>query len=292
MLRHCDTLYSYYMDLEIIIKEYGAEYISSRTNHMTVMLSKLTDKKYRDEYRLFLAEGIKLTAEALEYADPNCIVLSRSTAENNQTANELMKRAKAKGVRIIVFADSAFEKVSTEKAPQGVISVVKYLDDIHCISGFDSWQRNKRLLMLDEIRDPGNLGTILRSAEALGRDGVILAGCADIYSSKTVRSAMGTLFRIPLYITNDGGKCVDVMKKNGRRVLASALGEYTLTLGEYDICDGDCLVIGNEGHGISVDVLEKCTACVKIPMAGNTESLNASAAAACILWEYFRRNKK
>lgn len=277
------------MDLELILKEYGAEYISSRTNPMTVMLSKLTDKKYRDEHRLFLAEGIKLTAEALEFAHPECIVLSRSAAENNQAANEIMKYAKNKGVRIIVFADSAFEKISTEKAPQGVIAAVRYLDGIHCRSGFDVWQKNKRLLMLDEIRDPGNLGTILRSAEALGTSGVILAGCADIYSPKTVRSAMGTLFRIPLYITNAGGECVDIMKKNGRRVLASALGEHTLTLGEYDICESDCPVIGNEGHGISADVLEMCTACVKIPMAGNTESLNASAAAACILWEYFRK---
>lgn len=277
------------MDNQLIIKQYGAEFISSRTNPVTIMLSKLTDKKYRDEHRLFLAEGNKLTEEALEFAHPEFIIFSSSAAENNPSADDIMKRAKKKGARIVVFADSAFDKISTEKSPQGVISVVKYLDGIHCRSDFGEWQKNKRLIMLDEIRDPGNLGTILRSAEALGIDGVILAGCADIYSPKTVRSAMGTLFRIPLYITGDGGECVDIMKQNGRRVLASALGEHTLTLGEYDICGSDCIVIGNEGHGIPLYVLEKCTERVKIPMNGNTESLNASAAAACFLWEYFRK---
>ncbi len=277
------------MDLDLFIKRYGAEYIRSRSNPRVVSLSKLTDKKYRDENKIFMAEGVKLTEEALRFADVESVVFSVSAAEKNPKAEYLVSLAVEKGARVILFSDAAFEKISTEKAPQGVIAVVKYLEDKHISRDFSSWQNGKRLLMLDEIRDPGNLGTIMRSAEALGIDGVILSGCADIYGNKTVRSAMGTLFRLPLYITSDGGECVDVMKENGRRVLAAALGEHTLTLGEYETESSDCPIIGNEGHGISQTILDKCTACVRIPMAGETESLNASAAASCIMWEYFRK---
>ena len=276
------------MDFDLFEKRYGAEYIQSRSNPKVVSFSKLTDKKYRDENKIFMAEGVKLTEEALRFADVESVVVSVSAAEKNPKAEDIASLAKENGVHIILLPDSAFEKISTEKAPQGVIAVVKYLTDKHVSGDFSVWQKDKRLLMLDEIRDPGNLGTIMRSAEALGVQGVVLSGCADIYGNKTVRSAMGTLFRLPLYITSAGGECVDIMKENGRRVLAAALGEHTLTLGEYEPEYSDCPIIGNEGHGISREILDKCTACVRIPMAGSTESLNASAAASCIMWEYFR----
>lgn len=294
VFRQCDTPHLFIMNLELyldnFLKTFRAEFIQSRTNPKTVAFSKLSDKKYRDKSGLFLAEGVKLTEEALKYADAvDTVIFSQSAVERHddrivrlaETANEL-------DIRVSVFADSAFEKISTESAPQGVIAVVKYLDDLHQNTDFEKWQKGKRLLMLEEIRDPGNLGTIMRSAEAMGVDGVILSGCADLYQPKTVRAAMGTLFRLPAFITNDGVSCVEIMKQNDRRVLAAALGEHTLTLGKYEIYPTDCPVIGNEGHGIPQEMIEKCTACVKIPMAGNTESLNASAAAACILWEYFR----
>ena len=99
---------------------------------------------------------------------------------------------------------------------------------------------------------------------------------------------MGTLFRMPAFVTQNGAECVRCMKNCGRRVIAAGLGEHTLTLGQYEIDKSDCVIIGNEGHGGSADIRKETTACVRIPMAGVTESLNASAAAACILWEYFR----
>jgi len=280
--------------LNAFLREFGAELISSRTNPKTVQYAKLSDKKYRDEYGLFLAEGSKLTFEALQHTDVECVVIAQSCAEQGRTrkpgviACELAGAALEKQVPVYVFADSAFEKISTEQAPQGFIAVVKKPEEIHRKTDFDTWQQGKRLLMLDEIRDPGNLGTILRSAEAMGIDGVILASCADLYSEKTVRAAMGTVFRMPVFITQNGADCVRSMKKLGRRVISAGLGEHTLTLGRYEVMKNDCPVIGNEGHGVSAEVLAESTACVRIPMAGQTESLNAAAAAVCILWEYFR----
>jgi TrmH family RNA methyltransferase len=160
--------------------------------------------------------------------------------------------------------------------------------NLHVTENFELWQSDRRIIMLDEIRDPGNLGTIMRTAEAMGYRGIILSRCADIYNPKTIRAAMGGIFRLPLYVTDDGAECAKVMKAAGRRVIAAALGEHTLTLGGYEIAESDCAVIGNEGHGISDGVLSECTACVRIPMQGLAESLNASVAASCIMWEYSR----
>lgn len=282
------------MKLDEFLPYYKAEYISSRSNAKVVTLGKLSDKKHRDRESIFLADGVKLAQEAVKYAHPDYLILAES-AIDTAAAKETAELCKAAGIPIYVFSDAAFDKISTEKSPDGIIAALAYMTGLHTftmrgdISKFDDWQQNRRLLLLDSIRDPGNLGTILRSAEAMGITGVILAGCADIYNHKTVRAAMGTLFRMPLYIADDSIPLIHKMKDSGRRVLAAALGEHTLTLGDYDVLVTDCPVIGNEGHGLSADVIDACTACVRIPMAGNTESLNAASAAVCILWESYRK---
>lgn len=276
------------MSVDLIIKEYGGEYISSRTNPKTVMLSKLTDKKYRDSCRLFIAEGVKLTSEAICYAEPQYVVFSESFANGSAEARTIANDAAQKKIKLIVMSDSAFSKLSTEKAPQGVLSVVKYQKDVYESKDFSVWQKNKRIIMLDSVRDPGNVGTIIRTAEALGMNGVVLCGCADIYNNRTVRAAMGSIFRLPVYFAEDGQECVETMKRCGRRVFAASLGEHSLTLGKYEIREDDCFIVGNEGHGVSEALIKSSTGCVIIPMAGQVESLNAAAAAACIMWEYFR----
>ncbi len=277
------------MEKNDFISRFNAEYIYSRANTKAIMLSKLSGCKTRNAERLFLAEGLKLADEAISYAEPKYLIFSESFACGNECAQSFAERVVARGLRLILMSDSVFEKVSTEKSPQGIIAAVKYMDELHVSDGFAAWQEGKRILMLDEIRDPGNLGTIIRSAEAMGVDGVVLCGCADIYNPKTVRAAMGSLFRMSVFIAENGVECVGIMRSCGRRVLAAALGEHTLTLGSYDTLFDDCVIIGNEGHGISSNILMGCTACVKIPMSGKAESLNASSAAACIMWEYFRQ---
>ena len=276
------------MELKAFIEKYRAEVIKSKTNPKIISWSKLSEKKYRDSLCLFAADGIKLAQEALLYADVQFLAVSEK-AVLNDIALPAADEAARLNVQTVLLPDPTFEKITDEKAPQGVVAIVKYSDKLHKKSGFAEWQRGKRLIMLNEIRDPGNLGTILRSAEAFGAGGAILSGCADIYNKKTVRAAMGTLFRFPLYITSDGVECAKIMKESGRRVIAATLGDNTLTLGEYEINLSDCTVIGNEGHGISKDLLNECTAYLRIPMAGKAESLNAASAATCVLWEYFRK---
>ena len=273
------------------MREWRADYLSSRSNPRVAAAAKLADKKERERQAAFLAEGIKLAREALSSAPRFVkeIFVSESAAETSEGVRALALEAAEAGVRVTLLSEPAFEKISTEKSPEGVIAAVGYLTELHVRGDLSRWQENKRLLMLDEIRDPGNLGTILRSAEALGVHGVILSRCADLYQPKVVRAAMGTLFRLPVFLTDDGEAAAPALKAAGRRVLAASLGEHALTLGSYEIKESDCPVIGNEGHGLSTAMLESASASVRIPMSGCTESLNAAAAAACFLWEYARR---
>ena len=273
------------------MREWRADYLSSRTNPRVTAAAGLAAKKERQRQELFLAEGIKLAREALSSAPRFVkeIFVSERAAETSEGVRALALEAAEAGVRVTLLSEPAFEKISTEKSPEGVIAAVGYLTELHVRGDLSRWQENKRLLMLDEIRDPGNLGTILRSAEALGVHGVILSRCADLYQQKVVRAAMGTLFRLPVFLTDDGEAAAQALKAAGRRVLAASLGEHALTLGSYETKESDCPVIGNEGHGLSTAMLESASASVRIPMSGGTESLNAAAAAACFLWEYARR---
>lgn len=278
------------MNTKDFIKKYDAEYISSRSNARITDISKLCDKKYREVQRRFLAEGVKLTSEALTHSSVDCILISESAVNKLDRIFEIADAARSAGSEMLLLSDSVFEKVSTERAPQGVIAVVNYMDHLHSSGDFLLWQQGKRLLMLDGIRDPGNLGTILRSAEALGIEGVVLYDCADIYNTKTVRAAMGSVFRLPTFSTDSGRQCVELMNSIGRRTIGAALGDHSLVLGQFDVLSSDCPIIGNEGHGISDEVLSECSDLVVIPMCGETESLNAAQATACILWEYNRNN--
>ena len=280
------------MELNRFIETFGAVYLISRANPKVTALSKLPERKFREATGLYLAEGVKLTGEALAAGiRPETVLFSESFAVTD-TAASLAEKTAQTGAPVTVLSDSAFEKVSTEHSPEGVIAVLPTGGELCRTEGFADWQAGRRLLMLDGIRDPGNLGTILRSAEALGTGGVILSDCADLYNPKTVRAAMGALFRLPVYRTDDPLGIIAEMRQNGRRVYAAALGEHTLTLGAYETRDTDCAVIGNEGHGLSRDVIDACDAALRIPMSGGAESLNAAAASVCILWEYARARKQ
>jgi len=270
------------------------EWIKSRSNPTLVTLSKLKDAKYRRREGLYLAEGIKLAEEALPYASVAYALLTEEAMEAGGKACQIALEAREKGARLVVLSREAFEKVSTEMAPQGVVFVLREDSDRHetVATGTEReaatrWRR-ERLLFLSDVRDPGNLGTVLRSSAALGVTRILLSGCADIYNPKTVRASMGALFRMPLALVEDPTEMIRALQLEGRRVLAAALSGDALTLGAYETEPSDVPVIGNEGHGLSDAILSAVDNFVKIPMVPGTESLNAAVASAVILWEYFR----
>ncbi len=258
---------------------FAVPYIASRQNSRVVAASKLTEKKYREKSRAFLCEGVKLTLEAAKWGSLLEVYVRESTAETFREVYDTVQSAKA---GFYVLSDSAFDKITTEKSPQGIIAMAA------CEKPFFEAKEDGVVLFLDSIRDPGNLGTIIRSACALGGVRIVLHSCADLFNPKTVRAAMGAIFKCDVATVSDGASYIRGCRLDGRRVLAAALTQDSLKLGSYEVRGNDVIVIGNEGHGISDDILAECTSSVLIPMEENTESLNASVAASVILWEYAR----
>lgn len=149
----------------------------------------------------------------------------------------------------------------------------------------------ERLLIAESLRDPGNLGTVIRSAYSLGIDTLILTDdCADIYNPRTVRAAMGAVFKLPtLTVARDRLPAyIESLRLQGRKVYAAALSDNSVGISDIALRRGDCFVIGNEGHGLSEKCINACTSSVIIPMREGAESLNAAAAAAICIWETVR----
>lgn len=264
------------------------EYISSRSNPLVMRYSKLADKKYRTEFGLFLSEGEKLASEAADYASVEAILFSEAALGSaSEALIAIIEKTVSKGARPILLTNEAFAKISTEHSPQGIISVVRASSIKANLLTLDMLPISERALMLDSIRDPGNLGTIIRSAAAFGCNYVILNNCAGLTNPKTVRASMGALYKLNFVTSYASAENVRVLKKSGRRVLAAALADESLVLGHDEVLPTDVVIIGNEGHGVSSDLIGECSAILKIPMAPGTESLNASVAASVILWEQF-----
>ena len=192
--------------------------------------------------------------------------------------------------QLFCLSESAFEKISTEKSPQGIISVIKYLDffcNMDIIYKEDFFiSEGERTLALFSLRDPNNLGAVIRSAVAFGVEHIVLsADSADVYSPKTVRCAMGSLFKVKITVVSDFESFVNAARANGRRVFAAELIDSAVSLRDINLSSNDIFMIGNEGHGILPEISSACNASVYIPISSKTESLNASVAAAIFMWE-------
>ncbi len=267
-------------------------YISSRTNPYVIKVHSLSEKKYRDSERLFCADGLKLFLEACACGvDFDSVIIRQSEKEKFLP----VVREKAPEVQIYLLADSAFTKISEEKAPQGLISVIKYIDRVHKSVKIEK-EAIKELegcscLALESLRDPGNLGTIIRTAAAFGTDALLLSSdCADIYNPRTVRAAMGALFTRKVIRVPDMPGVIAGLKSAGRRVYATALSDTAASLQDMRVMPEDIFIIGNEGHGLSRETLEASSGAVFIRMltGPGIESLNAAIAASVIMYERTR----
>lgn len=265
------------------------QYISSKSNQIVVRFSKLKDKKYRKSEGLFRFDGIKLFGEAARFSAPiEYIFVSESAAE--KYCSEIDKsNNKAKR---FVLSNEAFSKLTDELSPEGVVTVCSELERIRRTDDYVALAKEnagKRVIMLESVRDAGNMGTIIRSARAFGIDSLIIStDCADLYNSKTVRGAMGALFTQAIAVVDSMPEAINAFKENGARVFAAALNNNARPLGSFELALGDAIVIGNEGHGLSTEVINACNDCVIIPMEEDSESLNASIAASVCMWELYK----
>ena len=274
---------------------FTGEIIRSRQNKNIVELCKLTDRKAREATKTFRFDGIKLLEEAIKNdLEINAVFLSASAQGRVLDFLSLRfgKGYEDKIEKCFVVSDDIFDKISEEKSPEGVITIAKYIDklqknatiykSVHFLQA-----KNESIVLLESVRDPSNVGAIIRSAAAIGIDRLILsADCADIYHPKAVRASMGTLFNQRIDRVGDLAATIGEMKESGRRVFAAALDERALTLGQFEIVAGDAVVIGNEGHGLSGEVVAACSNSVIIPMSGRAESFNAAVAASILMWEF------
>ena len=272
------------------------ETVRSRQNRAVTELAKLTDRRVREETKTFRFDGIKLAKEALSAGvEIPTVFLKESSGEEilHELETSCKSAVEERIDRVYTLADDLFDRVSEEKSPEGIICCAKYLDKLQkiiTIYNDNDFSECERIVLLESVRDPVNLGAIIRCAAALGIDRLILStDCADIYHPRTVRASMGTLFRRKIDRTDRLPEVIGQLRERGRRVFAATLNDRSRKLGEFEPLPRDCVVIGNEGHGLSEAVCRAATGGVFIPMEENAESLNAAVAAGILMWEFGKR---
>jgi TrmH family RNA methyltransferase len=266
--------------------------IKSRSNDLVKLISSLKDKKGREKNSLFLAEGEKLFLEIvsksvkIEYV----LVSEKYYQDKADFLSAALDKEIYSSTRVVILGLEAFEKVSTEMAPQGIVTVARYLDTHRVLDTLTAddlaGSATGRFMALMSLRDPGNLGAVIRTAVAFGVEHLILSSdCADIYNPKTVRSAMGGLFAIKISSVMDFTSIVAAAHNTGRKVFAAELTDNAVSLKDSFLKSTDIVVIGNEGHGIDPAFSKICDGSIYIPICPDTESLNASVAASIIIYE-------
>lgn len=273
---------------------FGKEIITSRQNPTVVKLCALLDKKERRKSRLFRIDGHKLVSEAIE-----CGAHIDLVAICSEKADRLMPLAEHSGAKTVLLSPEVFSKITEEKAPDGIIAVVKNIDEIHkdlSLSDIPALAASdKRIMAFEALRDPGNLGTVIRSASAFGVDTLLLsADCADIYNPKTLRGAMGAIFSREILFCNDLPAVLARFSCEGRRVLAAILDNEAVSVEKSALTERDIVLIGNEGHGLSRAAVEASDLSVILPIntGKGVESLNAATAASVFMWEQRRASVK
>lgn len=250
------------------------ERITSRKNPLLEHIRRLDGAAYRRRSGDFLCDSPKLVEEAVRHGvTVSCVVVSEGVAFPEELGEN---------VRRVAVPPEVMASVSPMKTPQGMLAVCKLPQE-----SVPETLMQGRYIVLDGVQDPGNVGTVLRSADAFCCTGAVLVnGCADLYSVKTLRASMGAVFRLPTY-TMDVPALRRCLTAAGLPLYGAALREDTVDVRERDLrrC---ALAVGSEGRGLSEEVLALCDETVRIPMAARCESLNAAAAAAVLLWEAYR----
>lgn len=255
--------------------------IESTQNQFIKDINSLKLKKYRDEQGRFVIEGAKFIREIpKDWTIESCIV-SESFAGGD--------RLRGVEAEIVSVTDKVFSRISSEESPQGVMAVVKKrewsLKDM-----LYSARPPYFIVAAERLQDPGNIGAVIRTAHALGAHGVILSKeGADIYNPKTLRATAGSFFHIPVLPETDLLQAIPVLKQAGIKIVASHLREEGCFPYTADFTVSFALLLGSEGQGLSEEALGLADACVKIPMPGGMESLNAGVAAGILMYEALRQ---
>ena len=250
------------------------ETITSRHNALLTHLRKLASSRaYRDECGEYLGDGVKLLREAAQWGAP----LKTAVLSEGVEIPELPD-----GVRVVRVSGELMRSVSSAETPQGALFTARLERP-----ALPELLTGAHYLVLDGVQDPGNVGTILRTADAFACDGVFLVNaCADLYNPKTVRATMGAIFRCRVW-TCAAAELAALLQRSGLPLYGAALRGDTVSLRDADLSRA-AAAIGSEGRGLSDELFSLCDRTVKIPMSERCESLNAAIAASVLLWEMYR----
>ena len=257
--------------------------ITSKDNVNIKKVVKLRKSaKYRRETNLFIAEGLRVCTDAMLSSAPiDTIFLTEKAFDKyNESCHKLCEYAD----KAFILADALFSYICDTDSPQGVLCIIKALDKIN---QFDTIKNGGKFLALENLQDPNNLGTVLRTAEAFGISGIVLSkDCCDIYNPKVVRGSMGAVFRLPFVICES---IPEYLSENPELISYAAVVDKTADkITETKFSDSCIAVIGNEGNGLQQETISACNNKITIPMNGRAESLNASIAASIIIWEMIK----
>lgn len=256
--------------------------ISSKDNEIVKNVRKLKEKKYRDLENAYIVEGIKMVREAIEEkAVIRQIIICDDCEKSDSIPKELMYEI-AK-YDCLYVTSKVFKYISEVQTPQGVLAVVEKNNRDEDIN-----YNEDIIVALDDIQDPGNLGTILRTVDSVGLTQILVSkGTADPYNPKVVRSSMGAIYRVKVIECEDLLETLKEVKRNKFKILVSSLKESNSI---YNVkYNKKVLVIGNEANGVEERIMNIADEKIKIPMLGKTESLNAAVATGIILYEYVRQ---
>ena len=254
--------------------------ITSRENKIFKLAKLLKTAKGRSEKELFLIEGIRSVRDAIEKnAQIECIILKDGTSLDFKVKCD-----------VYTFAPKLFVDMCETVSPQGVMAVCrmekKELSDV-------SASGKNCVVMCEALQDPGNIGSVIRTAHAADCGGVILTkGCCDLYNPKIIRATMTGIFSVPTVQNAASEHVIEYFKRNGYKIVAGALCEESVDFYEADLKGKVLIVIGNEGNGITDKTLSLCDTLVKIPMRSDAESLNAAVAGSVMIYEHYRQNTK
>lgn len=275
--------------------------ITSRDNKIIKEIKQLDQKKFRDQLGSFLIEGQTLISEALDHGAliksiVYCEALWPSTdglpAKDNQPSLNrlelLLNRLEKSDVPIFKVDQKLFNQLTDTITPQGILGVVCKKEMV--AENFFAENKEGNIMVLDRLQDPGNLGSILRTADAAGFQGIILLkGSSDIYSAKVVRATAGSIFRVPVLFTDTAEETIALLRANNKTIFCTGPKADQVYF-DAKLAKNAAIVIGNEAKGISDSFMRNCDSQISIPMSGTIESMNAAACAAILMYEAVRQN--
>jgi len=260
--------------------------VASLQNPRIKYIRKLAHRKFRDKEQKFLVEGSLMVAEALRVSWPLELLVYTGEWGAGAAGQTILRLAGEANLKCLAVEKKVFDALASTDTPQGVLAVARQREEN--LTGLLG-RKPSLLLLADAVQDPGNFGTMIRSADAAGAEGVLFTGgTVDLYNPKTLRATMGSVFHLPVLPVSGGEELLEQLSRAGLQLVAGDPGAKEILSG-CDLTRPTVLAVGNEARGCSEKILQKADRVVRIPMPGRAESLNAAMAAAIMLYEAVRQ---